>query len=707
MSDNDQRSAELEEQKTNGDKIESLSSLKRPLDDSEDIANEQPQEKKITLAHKSEVASEKVETIASEQVDTTASEQVVITTEQAETNSEQEKLANKIPDPVKNEPANSADFNSTELKTSSEQQSLDDNSSEDNSETVEITAKPEPEDHQLNSEPNSPASMGSSGAINDIIDVPDRMVGLIIGKGGEQISNIQSQSGARVQFAPDSEGRASRTCSLSGTPEAIQRAKEIIQRIIEKGQGLPDSIQMDNGVTMIEMNIPGHKAGLVIGKSGETIKQLQERTGVKMVLIQDSNQATFQDKPLRITGPPDRCQRAKEMIMDLLAKKDAENASFGSSEFGNRTTIEVMTPRSLVGIIIGKSGDMIKKITNETSCRIQFKPDDGQLAERACMVMGPVEGATRAARMVQELIDKNMDKIDMRPPKSSGGGGGGRSHDNYDRGGNQQGGYGNSFTTESTFVIPADKCGLVIGKGGDTIREINRVSGGFVELARQQNQGSNERVFNVRGTPDQIQHAVRLICEKAGLPPPPAGGPGSRPPQGGPMGGGPMGFDQFGQFSQQFGGQPGLAPQQPGVPQQFPGYANFGAATPAASSWPGYQQQPTTAWAQPAQPDPSKQSSDPWAAYYAAFYAQQQQQVQPQALAPQPAVQQPAPVQQLAAQPAQQTAAAGYPQPTINPQTGQLDYSAAWAEYYRQQGMYSHAQAVLSGTAGAGPQQPR
>jgi far upstream element-binding protein len=75
---------------------------------------------------------------------------------------------------------------------------------------------------------------------------------------------------------------------------------------------------------------------------------------------------------------------------------------------------QVMTPRSLVGIIIGKNGDMIKKITNETSCRIQFKPDDGQLAERACMVMGPVEGATRAGRMVQELIDKNMDKVGIR-----------------------------------------------------------------------------------------------------------------------------------------------------------------------------------------------------------------------------------------------------------------------------------------------------
>ena len=53
--------------------------------------------------------------------------------------------------------------------------------------------------------------------------------------------------------------------------------------------------------------------------------------------------------------------------------------------------------------------------------------------------------------------------------------------------------------------------------GGETIREINRVSGGFVELARSQNQSSSERIFNVRGTPDQIQQAVRLICEKAGL----------------------------------------------------------------------------------------------------------------------------------------------------------------------------------------------
>jgi hypothetical protein len=40
------------------------------------------------------------------------------------------------------------------------------------------------------------------------------------------------------------------------------------------------------GGSMFEMMVPGHKVGLIIGKAGETIKQLQEQSGAKIVIIQ-------------------------------------------------------------------------------------------------------------------------------------------------------------------------------------------------------------------------------------------------------------------------------------------------------------------------------------------------------------------------------------------------------------------------------------
>lgn len=40
-----------------------------------------------------------------------------------------------------------------------------------------------------------------------------------------------------------------------------------------------------------------------LGKGGETIKQLQEKSGAKMVIIQDGPQQE-NEKPLRISGEP-------------------------------------------------------------------------------------------------------------------------------------------------------------------------------------------------------------------------------------------------------------------------------------------------------------------------------------------------------------------------------------------------------------------
>jgi far upstream element-binding protein len=48
-----------------------------------------------------------------------------------------------------------------------------------------------------------------------------RFFGAVIGRGGEQISRLQAESGAKIQMAPDSAGLPDRTCTITGSREAI------------------------------------------------------------------------------------------------------------------------------------------------------------------------------------------------------------------------------------------------------------------------------------------------------------------------------------------------------------------------------------------------------------------------------------------------------------------------------------------------------
>lgn len=129
--------------------------------------------------------------------------------------------------------------------------------------------------------------------------------------------------------------------------------------------------------------------------------------------------------------------------------------------------LQIPVPRGMVGVVIGRGGEMIKKIQAETKAKVQFKTDDGQGPHRVCTVAGHGDRVQHACGMIRELIDaaindrgrgrgrgRDMDFNNGGPP-----GGGGR--DRYNNGGGFGGGQ-----DETTFTIPAEKCGLVIGKGG-------------------------------------------------------------------------------------------------------------------------------------------------------------------------------------------------------------------------------------------------
>uniref|UniRef100_A0A8C2KKD3 Far upstream element (FUSE) binding protein 3 n=1 Tax=Cyprinus carpio TaxID=7962 RepID=A0A8C2KKD3_CYPCA len=353
---------------------------------------------------------------------------------------------------------------------------------------------------------------GTRAIITEDFKVPDKMVGFIIGRGGEQITRIQLESNCKIQIAADSGGMMDRPCTLTGTPESIEQAKRLLGQIVDRCRNGPGfHTQMDGNSAVQEILIPASKVGLVIGKGGDTIKQLQERTGVKMIMIQDDPMPTGSDKPLRITGDPYKVQQARELVVEIIREKDQGDFRSGRSDFGSRlgSSIDVAVPRFAVGIVIGRNGEMIKKIQNDAGVRIQFKPDDGISPDRIAQVMGQPDRCQHAVHLINDLVQTAQERDGFGGPVGPRGRGRGRGDWSMGTPGGLQ---------EVTYTIPADKCGLVIGKGGETIKSINQQSGAHVELQRNPppNTDPNVRIFSIRGSPQQMEMARQLIDEKIG-----------------------------------------------------------------------------------------------------------------------------------------------------------------------------------------------
>jgi len=525
-------------------------------------------------------------------------------------------------------------------------------------------------------------NMQNSGTLSETIRLPDDMVGLIIGRGGENIMKMQRETGCRIQITQSIPGTKERPCTLSGTQEQIEVCKNMLDEIVARSKangmtsgsiqpgfgnmgGMGDGQQQGLGEETVELQIPPERCGLVIGKGGETIKMLQTSLQVKMLLIQDSVECHGISKPLRISGEKQKVQNAVNAINQMLQQREAQvqgqamgrsNNGMNGGGFGGDNVMKIQVPKNAVGVVIGKGGEMINQIQGQTGTRVQFKPEDQHAPERECTISGMKEGVDQAVRRIQDLINQ----VQERDGNSGGNYGGNFGHWEAP---NMQGNMGNQTTEE--HLVPANRTGLVIGKGGETIKQINAQSGARAQIVKDPpaNSDPNYKIFNIKGTPEQIKMCRQLIQEKVD------GNMGSSSHSN-------SGSNNF--TTQQFGGQF----QQPAaaMSNQFGGQFNGGFQQ--------QQQQQTPQWAPTPQPNPAAANSGAlgggplvvdyskqWAEYFKNTGQVQEAARMMAGAGGDNRTQQAAAAQAAAAQ------AAAAPQAAA---AGQTDYTAQWAEYYRQ-----------------------
>ncbi|KAL9173554.1 hypothetical protein ABFS82_03G122800 [Erythranthe guttata] len=199
-----------------------------------------------------------------------------------------------------------------------------------NTEVEESSERPREGDVPV---PSAETQLGSdTEVLSRKMEVPSDKVGVLIGKAGDTIRSLQVNSGAKIQITKDADAdprSTNRPVELIGTLENINKAEKLIKDVIAEADagGSPSlvargfsTVQAASGGEQIEIQVSYEKVGLIIGKGGETIRNLQTRSGARIQLIQQnlSDGDQSKDRTVRVTGNKKQIETAREMIRDVM-----------------------------------------------------------------------------------------------------------------------------------------------------------------------------------------------------------------------------------------------------------------------------------------------------------------------------------------------------------------------------------------------------
>ncbi|CAG5004624.1 unnamed protein product [Parnassius apollo] len=160
--------------------------------------------------------------------------------------------------------------------------------------------------------------------------------------------------------------------------------------------------------------VPSMVAGAIIGKGGETIAQLQKDTGarVKMSKSHDFYPGTT-ERACLITGSVDGIMMVLDFIMEKIKEKPELVKPFPEGVDAKMPQdrdkqVKILVPNSTAGMIIGKGGNYIKQIKEQSGSYVQIsqKAKELSLQERCITVVGEKENNKKACLMIlQKVVD--------------------------------------------------------------------------------------------------------------------------------------------------------------------------------------------------------------------------------------------------------------------------------------------------------------
>ncbi|CAG8877622.1 unnamed protein product [Penicillium nalgiovense] len=332
--------------------------------------------------------------------------------------------------------------------------------------------------------------------IRAVISSPEAAT--VIGKGGENVSQIRRLSGAKCTVSDYSRGAVERILTVSGPQDAAAKAFGLIIRTLNN-EPLEAASTAQSKTYPLRLLIPHILIGSIIGKGGSRIREIQEASGARLN-ASDACLPLSTERSLVILGVADAVHIATYYVAVTLVEQLSERyGGPAASAYATRSG--------------GPAGAV---------------PGGMQVVPYVPQPAGGQYGHPDTFKRHHPHPNRaggDPDALPRRPQAPYGGAGPHQPAPFV--GGPQQPTPGRGPPTAPAPVgaampgqpltqqiyIPNDMVGAIIGKGGAKINEIRHLSGSVIKINEPQ-ESSNERLVTITGTAECNQMALYMLYSR-------------------------------------------------------------------------------------------------------------------------------------------------------------------------------------------------
>lgn len=295
--------------------------------------------------------------------------------------------------------------------------------------------------------------------IADIIASPEicvrvlmtnKMVGMVIGKGGEKIRRVRETSGCQITFSDNHPGVQDRVLMVTGPYDHVKAAMSVIVMQLEQDTIIANTTTPSptGNQLLLKLLVPQSQIGAVIGKGGSNLEKMRASTGAQIIAAAEVLPNST-DRPVSLSGPGSAIVACIENAMEVF-----QTTPLGTQQIQYRPP----APQQYAG----------------------YGPQRGYGQQP----MGAYGAPGPHGYPAQGPHGYGMPAAQPQAPQ-----------------------------TMQQFTIANDLVGCVIGRGGSEINNMRKQSGANIRIHQAEN-GQVERLVSVSGTQEQVAMAHYLLTQK-------------------------------------------------------------------------------------------------------------------------------------------------------------------------------------------------